>query len=171
MIYISQNEYPDIDEITEMFEQLNDNECRDITKNKGYVVHSFYCAMWALKKIGEVSDITYSKLIDQIIRWGGDTDTNAAIAGAIIGAFHGYEARVDPRPNAEGSGWTGRGFGRSTCVAHGPRPPRLGRKALSGDTQRTWLGHQKETRLVGNSVLSVPHSLSPVPGRTGNGRG
>ena len=86
---------PGVPVILEAYEQLNnsseDVKPRDITENKGYVVHSFYCAMWALDQLSKNPDIKYCTLIDQIINWGGDTDTNAAIAGAIIGLHHGYE--------------------------------------------------------------------------------
>jgi ADP-ribosylglycohydrolase len=52
---------------------------------KGWVLHSLYSAVW-----GWYHFDTYQDPIDTIIRAGGDTDTNAAIAGALIGAKLGY---------------------------------------------------------------------------------
>ena len=90
------------------FEQAHKNEFRDVTKNRGHVIHSFYCAFWGLFNFDN-----YKSAIDSIIalsdkpgvqakickegKWKkndirvGDTDTNAAIAGALLGAFYGYE--------------------------------------------------------------------------------
>ena len=87
------------------FIQAINNEHRDVTKARGWVVHAFYCAFWALFNFKD-----YKTAIDAIICLGpdkdehakialegkqknvqiGDTDTNAAIAGALLGAFYGY---------------------------------------------------------------------------------
>jgi ADP-ribosylglycohydrolase len=56
-------------------------------KSKGWVCHAFRCAIAA---ITHYSDETFSNTIDAIIRAGGDTDTNAAIAGALKGAQLGW---------------------------------------------------------------------------------
>ena len=37
----------------------------------------------------------YNFIIDKIIRKGGDTDTNAAIAGAVIGAILGHSKLIE----------------------------------------------------------------------------
>jgi len=59
---------------------------RDMTSvGKGWVLHALYCAVW-----GWYHFDTYQDPIDIIIKAGGDTDTNAAIAGALIGANLGY---------------------------------------------------------------------------------
>lgn len=59
---------------------------RDMTAvGKGWVLHGLYCAVWGFFALD-----TYQDTIDTIILLGGDTDTNAAIAGAIQGAFIGY---------------------------------------------------------------------------------
>jgi len=52
---------------------------------KGWVLHALYSAIW-----GWYHFDSYQDPIDVIIRQGGDTDTNAAIAGALIGANLGY---------------------------------------------------------------------------------
>ena len=69
----------------------------DVTISKGWVVHAFYCAMYCLYQLVLNQDtehdgnpkIKYQDLIDLIIRKGGDTDTNAAIAGGMVGSFWG----------------------------------------------------------------------------------
>jgi len=52
---------------------------------KGWIVFAIYCAFKALNDTAE----TYQDRIDAIIRLGGDTDTNAAIAGGLVGAYLG----------------------------------------------------------------------------------
>lgn len=37
----------------------------------------------------KLEDVTYEKAIQETIRLGGDTDTNAAIVGGMIGALKG----------------------------------------------------------------------------------
>ena len=99
------------------FEQACNNEFRDVTVCRGHVVHAFYCAFWGLFQFDD-----YKSAIDAIIslspeegvpakicepgNWKkkevrvGDTDTNAAITGALLGAFYGLgEIRSDPVTN------------------------------------------------------------------------
>lgn len=67
----------------------NDNSAiiRDLTGNtKGWVLNALYCAFYGWYQFD-----TYQQAIDTIIKFGGDTDTNAAIAGALIGATIGYD--------------------------------------------------------------------------------
>ena len=54
--------------------------------NKGWVLHSLYCAIWAWYYAE-----SYQDGIDYIVRLGGDTDTNGAVAGALLGAKLGLE--------------------------------------------------------------------------------
>lgn len=57
---------------------------------KGWVLHALYCVFWAWYHFD-----TYQEPIDIIIRQGGDTDTNGAIAGALIGANLGYQKLIE----------------------------------------------------------------------------
>lgn len=66
---------------------------RDITENKGWVLHSLYCAIWAICNFER-----YSDAIDFVINLGGDTDTNAAITGALFGAKLGF-TKLQTEPN------------------------------------------------------------------------
>lgn len=67
---------------------------------KGWVLHGLYCAFYALN----LPLVSYQGRIDIIVRLGGDTDTNAAIAGALLGACLGEtqmraEERTGPNLN------------------------------------------------------------------------
>lgn len=100
------------------FQQACNGEFRDVTRCRGHIVHAFYCAFWGLFQFDN-----YKTAIDPIIslspeegvpakicepgKWKktevrvGDTDTNAAIAGALLGAFYGLEEiRSDPVTNS-----------------------------------------------------------------------
>jgi ADP-ribosyl-[dinitrogen reductase] hydrolase len=96
------------DELKIAYEQACNNQFRDVTKKRGHVVHGFYCAFWGLFQFDN-----YKSAIDAIICLTpelnikpkfvepgqykkkdivvGDTDTNAAIAGALMGAYYGIE--------------------------------------------------------------------------------
>ena len=58
----------------------------------GYVKHAvilaFYCLMCADSK---PVDKVYDWAVQQAIMLGGDTDTNAAIVGGLIGAYAGID--------------------------------------------------------------------------------
>lgn len=56
-------------------------------KQKGFAIKTMQVGLWALRAEGSIEDI-----LEQVILEGGDTDTNAAIAGASLGARHGTTA-------------------------------------------------------------------------------
>lgn len=56
-------------------------------KQKGFALKALQVGIWALRAEGSIEEI-----LEQIILEGGDTDTNAAIAGAALGARHGIGA-------------------------------------------------------------------------------
>ena len=96
------------EELLIAFGQACSNEFRDVTKSRGHIVHAFYCTFWGLFQFHD-----YKSAIDAIIslspeegvkskickpgQWKkneiriGDTDTNAAIAGALLGAYYGLK--------------------------------------------------------------------------------
>lgn len=75
-------------EVRNVLIQVITQQQRDVKgKTKGWVLHSLYCAMWSL-----LYAPSYQEGIDYIIRLGGDTDTNAAISGALLGALFGYDS-------------------------------------------------------------------------------
>lgn len=66
--------------------QVLNREPRNITEKKGWVLHAFYTAFYSL-----AYSKSYQEGIDYVIRLGGDTDTNAAITGGLLGALFGYD--------------------------------------------------------------------------------
>ena len=56
-------------------------------KQMGWVMIAFRNALWQLLHAPDLE----TGVVDTVMR-GGDTDTNAAIAGALLGAVHGLEA-------------------------------------------------------------------------------
>lgn len=84
--------WADTDAVKDVIREALDLETgRVITGNdKGWILHAFWCAVRGLKLFAYNG--TYEDTVDWIIRLGGDTDTNACIAGALIGASMGYES-------------------------------------------------------------------------------
>lgn len=59
------------------------------SKNKGWVLVALYTSLYYF-----FLGTSYHEVIDSVIRQGGDTDTNAAIAGALAGAYWGFDAMM-----------------------------------------------------------------------------
>lgn len=59
----------------------------DFTHNEGWVLIAFQNALWQLLNAQNLEE----GIVDTVMQ-GGDTDTNAAICGALLGAVHGREA-------------------------------------------------------------------------------
>jgi ADP-ribosylglycohydrolase len=91
-------------------------EVRDIRgSDKGWVLHALYAAFYGLNRPGG-----FQERIDAVIRLGGDTDTNAAIAGALIGADEGAERMAgETRTKSDLTAV----LGCATSKGEIPRPP------------------------------------------------
>lgn len=61
-----------------------------IIEKKGWVCDGFYFAMLALHRIATRNFTSYEDFIAEVILAGGDTDTNACIAGGLLGSYLGY---------------------------------------------------------------------------------
>jgi ADP-ribosylglycohydrolase len=70
-------------EALDLDEGLNPGEQNRI----GYTLKALGAGLWALGHAG-----SFAEGIDQIVHEGGDADTNAAVAGALLGARHGFSA-------------------------------------------------------------------------------
>lgn len=70
-------------------------ELGDCRENIGHVKHAFIMAMYFARKGRSIS---YEDGIREVLKCGGDTDTNAAICGAILGAIHGYVPQYMYKP-------------------------------------------------------------------------
>ena len=62
---------------------------------RGSAEFSLYTALWCFKHATSFSDG-----IEKAVRIGGDTDTYAAIAGGLLGAYYGYDAIPEDWRNA-----------------------------------------------------------------------
>lgn len=60
---------------------------RDGVKSDGYCVHTLGAAIWCLCNTG-----SYAECVLAAVNLGGDTDTTAAVAGAMAGVAYGYGA-------------------------------------------------------------------------------
>jgi ADP-ribosylglycohydrolase len=76
--------------IQEAIQQVLDGEKRDVSKQRGWIVHALYFAMMMYHNQYD----TFSDGMQTVIgeNLDSDTDTNAAIAGAILGCKLGYRA-------------------------------------------------------------------------------
>lgn len=74
-----------IEETLKPVESFMKNPRKDI-KSTGYVVDSFYAALWCLRHTH-----SYKSCILRAVNLGGDTDTIAAIAGGLAGIVYGYK--------------------------------------------------------------------------------
>lgn len=82
----------DVSQTKEVKAVINDalhNEPRDLTNKKGWCLHALYASIRALNTYDTLQDA-----LDWVIgqNRGSDTDTNAAITGALMGAYLGYSA-------------------------------------------------------------------------------
>lgn len=80
------------DPIKEAFNQAIKGEIRDVKISKGWVVHGIYLSIqaWIQASLGR----TFSEVINWVILQGGDTDTNATIAGSVIGMYYGEKKKI-----------------------------------------------------------------------------
>lgn len=75
------------DEVKEVLSNIENNVYRNISYNKGWCLHGLWCTFYVLTKFENYSDAM--KWI--IEKKGSDTDTNACIAGALLGAILGFD--------------------------------------------------------------------------------
>jgi ADP-ribosyl-[dinitrogen reductase] hydrolase len=64
--------------------------CDDCTTNAGHVKHAFTLAFRCLRRCARYENAIFDTLMKR-----GDTDTNAAIVGGILGALHGVKGIPD----------------------------------------------------------------------------
>lgn len=63
----------------------------EAVKSDGYCEHTLDAALWCFLNTG-----SYRDCVLKAVELGGDTDTTAAVAGAIAGVYYGFEA-IPPR--------------------------------------------------------------------------
>lgn len=59
----------------------------DDPMDMGYTLKALQVGLWACEQ-----DDDFESVLAEVVRWGGDTDSNGAIAGAVMGARLGAEA-------------------------------------------------------------------------------
>lgn len=74
------------EDIKKVFEEAINKKDRDIDVSKGWIMHAFYCAIYSLIHFENYTDAMF-----WIMSKDGDTDTNGAIAGGLLGAYYGYK--------------------------------------------------------------------------------
>jgi ADP-ribosyl-[dinitrogen reductase] hydrolase len=72
--------------ITRAMEASRTSQPRDFSRHQGWVLIAFQNALYQLLHAETLEE----GVVDTVMR-GGDTDTNAAICGALLGAVHGRE--------------------------------------------------------------------------------
>ncbi len=77
------NELPHFQRLFDGIEKLN----RDEIKSDSYVVHTLEAAVWCL-----LTTNSYEDCVLTAVNLGSDTDTTAAVAGALAGALYSYGA-------------------------------------------------------------------------------
>lgn len=78
------------DSLKETIAAAADSPPEDFVHLQGWVLIAFRNALWQLLAADSVEE----GIVDSVMR-GGDTDTNAAICGALLGAVYGREAIPD----------------------------------------------------------------------------
>ena len=75
------------------------NGDKNVTNHMGYYIHAFRLTLYYVYFFNEIQqEKEFSKfrvIMNQICSFGGDTDTNAAIVGAVIGPLIGYKNFCD----------------------------------------------------------------------------
>jgi ADP-ribosylglycohydrolase len=61
-------------------------------KSMGWYFHSISCCFWFLYRISKGEVLSYFEIIKETINLGGDTDTNAAIVGGVVGVLYGVDS-------------------------------------------------------------------------------
>lgn len=87
---------PEVIQVFEDIDTLDSKEIRNVKINKGWCCNALWCTMYVCKYF-DLFSCDYDECIRFIIKLGGDTDTNACIAGALIGAMLGYKKMMNKK--------------------------------------------------------------------------
>jgi hypothetical protein len=122
----------------------------------------------------EKRDSLFERIINTIIRWGGDTDSNAAVAGAVIGAYLGHSQLMmeNPglRPQAPPGGDQPDDFGRGATNFFSENipivlsaDPNLGRIKTIGPAGK--LNHPQHIPELSKGLAKMMRQNYAVPGK------
>jgi ADP-ribosylglycohydrolase len=87
-IFLRVKEIAQTDEVRAVMNQVENREHRNIVENKGWCLHGLWGAMMTITNFTNYSEAMHWIITSQP---GSDTDTNACIAGALLGAYMGLE--------------------------------------------------------------------------------
>lgn len=73
-----------------------DKSVLDPSKNMGFLKHAFVLSFFLLLLL---PNATYDRCVEEAINKAGDTDTNGAIVGGMIGAYYGRAALPSEKVN------------------------------------------------------------------------
>lgn len=76
-----------VEDLHHIFTRVESEPPADYITDQGWVVTAFHNALWQL-----LTARNFEEACVHTVMQGGDTDTNAAICGALMGAVHGLEA-------------------------------------------------------------------------------
>ncbi len=78
-----------------IIEEVETEKISPVFSCMGYYLHGFKLSVYYVKKLAdkdkEFEDDSYYKIMCKVCDFGGDTDTNCAIVGAMIGPLIGYQ--------------------------------------------------------------------------------
>ena len=78
----------------QIIKEIENNEKISVYNMMGFYMHGLKLSIYYLHKISKIGQIIDNKLyyniMCQICNFGGDTDTNCAIVGTMIGPLIGY---------------------------------------------------------------------------------
>lgn len=83
------SDIPQTEEIRALISSVENREARDLSEKKGWCLHALYASLYSLLNFNNLSDTFVWNIRDNP---RCDSDTNAAISGALIGALIGYES-------------------------------------------------------------------------------
>jgi ADP-ribosylglycohydrolase len=74
-----------------LFARILENDIESLSENliksNGYVINSLEASLWCL-----MNGNNYRETVSKAVNLGGDTDTNAALAGGLAGLVYGYQS-------------------------------------------------------------------------------
>jgi hypothetical protein len=75
--------------------EVESNNITPVYSQMGYYIHGFKLSIYNIKRLADmgtnIEDDIYYKIMCDVCDFGGDTDTNCAIVGAMIGPLIGYK--------------------------------------------------------------------------------
>jgi len=77
--------------LTDWFDEMDKGILPNAEISMGWIKIAFNYAFHILKNCDRENPRAFEHAMKQILREGGDTDTNAAIVGGLIGAYVGYD--------------------------------------------------------------------------------